>query len=147
MSSAVNGLGSFDPSSLISSLTAPASSAATSTSPTGGVSAQQELTALQKNGDLNALLSDSVAVGVMQIASTGSTPSGAGTDLSSLVNQLIAAYAAPETSTSSAAGGNPPQSAATLSTNPVLAIIQTMESTGAFGPAGLDSTGTSQIIV
>jgi hypothetical protein len=142
MSSSVSGLGSFDPSWLINSLTAPVPSATTSASQVTGVSAQEEFSALRKSGDLNGMLSDSVAVGVMQIAYAGSAPSGAATDLSGLVNQLIAAYTTPEAS-SSTSGSTPRQSAAALSTNPGLAIIQTMENLGTFGPAdsGLTATG------
>jgi hypothetical protein len=141
MGSAVNGLGSFDPSTLINSLIAPAPSGA-SAATTNGVSAPQEFSALQQNGDLEGLLSDNIAVGVMQIANSTATQPVAGTDVSNLVNQLIAAYATPaEASTSSSGGSAAQQSAATLSTNPALAIIQAMESAGAFGSTLTDSIG------
>ena len=124
MGSAVNGPGSLNSLSLLDALYAPAQSTAPS-DPTGGVTAQQEFTAMQNSGDLNGLLSDSVAVGVMQIADSSTAPSGAGTDMSNLVNQLIAAYTpAGEPGTSATPA---PQTAAALSTNPGLAIIQTVE--------------------
>lgn len=140
MSSAVGGLGSFDPLSLINSLTAPAASA-TSASDTNGVSAQQEFSALQKSGDLNSLLSDSVAIGVMQMADSASMPSVAASDIPNMVNQLIAAYT-PGDATSSA-GGSAQQTAAALSTNPALAIIQSLETMGAVGPTVSDSVAAS----
>lgn len=132
MGSSVNGLGSFDPLTFLNSLTAPASSANSAAS-TNGVSAQQEFSAMQKHGDLNSLLSDSLAVGVLQMAEPSSAQSATGTDLSNLVNQLIAAYT-PRGSASSAA---------TLSTNPALAIIQSLEATGALGSDITDSIGAS----
>ncbi|MGA3024887.1 MAG: hypothetical protein ABSF98_08975 [Bryobacteraceae bacterium] len=148
MSSAVNGLGSSDQLALINSLIAPASTN-TPAAPPSGVSAQQELTALQKNGDLTGLLSDNIAVGVMQIANSTSTSSLAGTSLTSLVSQLISAYtSSAEPSTSSSSGSAAQQSAATLSTNPGLAIIQEMENAGTFSPTLADATaagGLSQI--
>jgi hypothetical protein len=123
MGSAVTGPGSLNPLSLLNALYAPAQSTAPSAA-TGGVTAQQEFTAMQNSGDLNGLLSDSVAIGVMQIADSSTAPSGAGVDMSNLVNQLIAAYApAGEPGSASAT----PQTAASLSTNPALAIIQTVE--------------------
>ena len=114
MSSAVTGVGSFNPLALIDSPTA-ATPSAQAAAQDSGVTAAQEFTAMKNSGDLNGLLSDSVAVGVMQIADSGSAPAGAGTEISSLVNQLIAAYDPPQ------------QSAASLSTNPALAIIQTVD--------------------
>jgi len=145
MSSTVNGLSSFDPLALINSLIAPVTSAA-STATTNVVSPQQELSAMQKSGDLEGLLSDNIAVGVMQIANPASTPSAAGTGVTSLVNQLIAAYtspAAPEASSTSSSAT--PQSAATLSTNPALATIQAMESAGSLNSTLADSIAASAL--
>jgi len=143
MSSAVNGLGSFDPLTLINSLTASAQST-TAAASTSGVSAKEEFSALLKSGDLEGLLSDNIAVGVMQIANPSSTSSTAGTDLTSMVNQLISAYATPTAaSTSSSGSSTAQQSADTLPMNPALAIIQAMEKSGALGPTLADSIGAS----
>jgi hypothetical protein len=145
MSSAVNGLGSFDPLTLINSLTASAQST-TAAASTSGVSAKDEFSALLKSGDLEGLLSDNIAVGVMQIANPSSTSSTAGTDLTSMVNQLISAYATPaaaSTSSSSSGSSTAQQSADTLPMNPALAIIQAMEKSGALGPTLADSIGAS----
>ncbi len=131
MGSAVSGLGSPDTSSLISTLLAPAS-ATTPATQIGDVTAQQELTAMQKSGDLAGLLSDSVAIGVMQFADA-STSTGVAPDLNSLMTRLISAYANPTgTSASSTGAGTASvqQSAAALSTNPGMAIIQEMEQQG-----------------
>jgi len=115
MGSAVNGLGAFNPLTLIDSLTP--SPASASSEATNEVSAQQEFSALQKSGDLSSVLSDSVAVGVLQFADPSSTPSTQGPDLSSLVSQLIAAYTPSESSSSTSPGGSTAQpSAASLST-------------------------------
>jgi hypothetical protein len=143
MSSAVNGLGSFDPLTLINSLTASAQST-TAAASTSGVSAKEEFSALLKSGDLEGLLSDNIAVGVMQIANPSSTSSTVGTDLTSMVNQLISAYATPTAaSTSSSGSSTAQQSADTLPMNPALAIIQAMEKSGALGPTLADSIGAS----
>jgi hypothetical protein len=144
MSSAVNGLGSFDPLTLINSLTASAQST-TAAASTSGVSAKDEFSALLKSGDLEGLLSDNIAVGVMQIANPSSTSSTAGTDLTSMVNQLISAYATPAAASTSSSSGSSTaqQSADTLPMNPALAIIQAMEKSGALGPTLADSIGAS----
>ena len=107
MGSALNGLGSLNTLTLIDSLNAPASPA-TVAAPTN----EGESAASHSSGDFNGLLSDSLAVGVMQISDSASGPSGAGTDM------LIAAYTPAE------------HTAASLSTNPALAIIQTVEGAG-----------------
>jgi hypothetical protein len=140
MSSAVSALGSFDPTTLINSLTAPAASSTTAAD-TNGVSAQQEFSAMAKNGDLNSLLSDSVAVGVMQFSDASSTPSAAVTDIPNMVNQLIAAYTPGQEDSSSSQAQQ--QSAAMLSTNPALAIIQALETSGAMGSTLADSVANS----
>lgn len=73
MSSAINGLGSVSPLSL-SVPAATATPSTPSTSETDGVTAQQELSAMEKSGSLNSLLSASVAVGVLQILNPGPEP-------------------------------------------------------------------------
>jgi hypothetical protein len=181
MGSSITGVNSFNPSALLSSLLSPTSSTASSTTTTNGVSAQQELSAMQQSGDLGGLLSDSVAVGVMQISEPSATPSSASTDVSNLVNQLIAAYApsagtpvsasaatpAPATGSSSAPsvtspttspasgtnsstatsaiGSRAPTTAADLSTDPALAIIQAMVETGSLGSTLADSVAASSL--
>jgi len=138
MSSAVNGLGSVNPLNLIDLPESTAPPAATVSTPqSGGVSAAQELGAMEKNGSLDSLLSASVAVGVLQIADPTSVSPNAGTDVSNLVNQLISAYSTPTEQQSSNQG-----TAASLSNNPALAIIQAMEADGAFGPSLMGSSGT-----
>jgi len=136
MGSAITGLTSFDPSALINSLIAPATST-TQPATIAGVSAQQEFSALEKNGDLEGLLSDNIAIGVMQIANPSPTTPAAATDVSNLVSQLISAYTTPAASTQ--------QSAATPSTNPAMAIIKAMEQTGTFGSTMADSVGVSTL--
>jgi len=135
MSSAVSAPGTFDPSTLINSLAPPPAATTTSATEINGVSVQQEFTAMQKNGDLNSLLSDSLAVGVLQFADPTLS---SGTDIQNMVNQLIAAYTPGETSSSTT-----PTSAAALSTNPALALIQTMEASGAFGAGPADSLAST----
>jgi len=124
MSSALNSLSSLSPLSLsvpaaATASSAPTTSAATASAATSsqsdGVSAQQELTAMEKDGSLESMLSASVAVGVLQILDPGPEPATGQTGISSLVNQLLAAY----TSSSSPS-----------STNPGLAEVQAMEADG-----------------
>jgi hypothetical protein len=143
MGATVNGLGSFDPSTLLDSLTGPAASAP-STGLTNGVTAQQEFSAMQQSGDLSSLLSDSVAVGVLQFANPATTPSSTGTDFSTMISQLIAAYT-PVAAASSVSGNTPAPSAATLSTNPALAIIQELEQTGVLSSTMSDAVGASTL--
>jgi hypothetical protein len=122
---------------------------------------------MQQSGDLGGLLSDSVAVGVMQISEPSTTPSSASADVSDLVNQLIAAYAtpadtpasaapaatpAPATSSSTSTVASPapaaspaPTTAADLSINPALAIIQAMVGSGSLGSTLADSAGASSL--
>ena len=135
MGSAVSGLGSYDPSKLNELLT-PTASSANSVVKTSGVSAKQELAAMRENGDLESVLSDSIAAGVLQVTYPSTTSPVAATDVSSLVNQLIAAYSTPADGTS--ASGISDKSAAALPTNPALAIIQALENAGLLGSLPLD---------
>jgi hypothetical protein len=120
MSSAVNSLSSVNPLSLSDPAAAATPSTAT-TSGTDGVTAQQELSAMEQNGSLDSLLSASVAVGVLQILDPGPEPATGQTGISNLVNQLLAAY----TSSSSSS-----------SANPGLALVQDMEADGSLTNVG-----------
>ena len=51
MGSSITSVNSFNPATLLSALLSPTSSAASSTTTTNGVSAQQELSAMQQSGD------------------------------------------------------------------------------------------------
>jgi hypothetical protein len=128
MSSAVNSLSSLSPLSL----SVPAATTApslTTTSETDGVTAQQELSAMEKNGSLDSVLSDSVAVGVLQIMNPGPEPATGQTGISNLVNQLLSAYQSSSSTSSSSSSSSP-------STNPGLALIQDMEADGSFSTVG-----------
>ena len=134
MGSAVSGLGSFDPSTLIKSL-APTASSATSAVKTRGVSARQELSALQESGQVGSLLSDSIAAGVIQITNAPPATPVPETDASNQANNLIAAYTMPGDPAEDSAAR---KSAATLPTNAALAILQAMENAGVLGPMALE---------
>lgn len=140
MGSIVNGLGSYNPATLIHSLTASAPSA-TPAVETNVVTAKQELAAMQKNGDLSSMLSANIAVGVLQLADPSSAMA-AGTDMSALVHQLISAYV---DSTGAPASNTSTQSAATLPANPALAIIQSLENAGAFAPILTDPNSVAAL--
>jgi hypothetical protein len=84
-----------------------------------GASAQQEFSATQKSGQLGTLLSDSIAAAVLQFSDSAVAPTSATPDLSALISQLVAAYAAPETPSQS----NTPNP----EMNPALAILQALQ--------------------
>jgi hypothetical protein len=77
----------------------------------------------------------------MQFSDASSTPSAAVTDIPNMVNQLIAAYTPGQEDSSSSQAQQ--QSAAMLSTNPALAIIQALETSGAMGSTLADSVANS----
>jgi hypothetical protein len=117
MASSLNALSYLDPSAYqnvapSSTTSAAAITGAASTSATGtGVSATAEIQAIESQGDFQAYLSDSMALALLQPASTtNSTTTDSATMISNMLQQVLGAYqtqtapAAPTSSSTAASG-------------------------------------------
>jgi len=117
MASSISPLSYLDPSAYTSAIPQPAANPATSdaaaasdSSQTSGPSAVVQLQALQKQGDLQAYLSNSVAAALLQPA-PGSSSTDSATLINNMLQQVLGAYnAQSSTAPSNPAPVNPPQS-------------------------------------
>jgi hypothetical protein len=94
MASSINSLSYLDPSAYQNVVPSSGTAGATSGSgPTSGVSATDELKAIESQGDFQAYLSSSMAVALLQPAgATDPTTTDSATLISNMLQQVLGAY-------------------------------------------------------
>ena len=83
----------------------PTSSAASAAGASAGVSATQELQAMQQQGNFQAFLNDSMASALLQPADGASSGTSANTLIDNMLQQVLGAYQTQSTPNNSSVGG------------------------------------------
>jgi len=93
MASTISPLSHLNPSAYATAV--PSASAGASTSPATGVSATAEIQAIQKQGNFQSLLNDSIAVALLQPASASESGTAMTTLVNNMLQQVLGAYQKP----------------------------------------------------